>query len=46
MERLHRKGLVSGLVTKARSVLLTDAGLREAEAAFRRLFDAEDEAAG
>ncbi len=46
MGRLHRKGLISDPVTKARSVLLTDVGLAEAEAAFRRLFDAEGEAAG
>ncbi len=46
MERLHGKGLISEPATKARSVMLTEAGLREAEAAFRRLFNSEDEAAG
>ena len=45
MERLHRKGLISDPVTKARSVLLTEAGLRESETAFRRLFDPQDKAA-
>ena len=46
MGRLHRNGLISDPVTKAKSVLLTETGLAEAEAAFRRLFDAEDDAAG
>lgn len=45
MERLHVKGLISDPATKARSVRLTEAGLHEAEAAFRRLFDVEGEAA-
>ena len=45
MERLPVKGLISDPATKARSVMLTEAGLREAEAAFRRLFDAEADAA-
>ena len=44
MGRLHRNGLITDPVTKAKSVLLTEAGLAEAEAAFRRLFDAEDDA--
>ena len=35
MERLHRKGLTSDPVSKAKSVVFTDAGLRRAEAAFR-----------
>ena len=42
MERLHRKGLISDPVSKARSVMLTDTGLRRAEAAFRRLFEADE----
>ena len=45
MERLHVKGLISDPATKARSVMLTEAGLHEAEAPFLRLFDAEGEAA-
>ena len=45
MGRLHRQGFITDPVTKAKSVLLTEVGLREAEAAFRRLFDAEDEEA-
>ena len=44
MGRLHRNRLITDPVTKAKSVLLTEAGLAEAEAAFRRLFDAEDDA--
>ena len=43
MGRLHRKGLITDPVAKAKSVLLTESGLREAEAAFRRLFESEDE---
>ena len=42
MDRLHPKSLISDPVSKARSVLLTEAGLREAEAAFHRLFVPED----
>ena len=42
MDRLYRKSLISDPVSKAKSVLLTEAGLREAEAAFRRLFTPED----
>ena len=42
MERLHEKGLISDPVSKARSVVLTDTGLRRAEAAFHRLFESGD----
>lgn len=42
MDRLHRKGLISDPVGKAKSVMLTETGLRRAEAAFRRLFEADD----
>lgn len=42
MDRLHRKGLISNPVGKAKSVLLTETGLREAESASRRLFGPED----
>ena len=42
MDRLHRRGLISDPVSKAKSVKFTEAGLRQAEAAFRRLFEAED----
>ena len=42
MERLHRKGRISDPVSKAKSVMLTDTGLRRAEAAFRRLFEADE----
>ena len=42
MERLHRKGLISNPVGKAKSVVFTEAGLQEAEAAFRRLFEGEE----
>ncbi len=41
MDRLHRKGLISDPVSKAKSVMVTEAGLRRAEAAFRRLFEAD-----
>ena len=42
MDRFHRKGLISNPVGKARSVVFTDAGLSEAEAAFHRLFESDD----
>ena len=40
MDRLHAKGLISDPVGKARSVVFTEAGLREAERLFRELFAA------
>ncbi|MCW3784765.1 DUF6429 family protein [Defluviimonas salinarum] len=36
--RLHEKGLIADPVNKAKSVVLTDAGLRRAEELFRALF--------
>ena len=42
MNRLHHKGLISDPATKAKSVRLTETGLSEAEAAFRRLFVSDD----
>ena len=42
MNRLHEKGLISNPVSKARSVVLTEAGLHQAERAFRRLFEMDD----
>ncbi len=42
MDRLHGKGSISSPVGKARSVVLIEAGLREAEAAFHRLFGPHD----
>jgi len=41
-DRLHRKGLISNPATKAKSVVFTEEGLREAEDAFRRLFETDD----
>src|SRR3954468_24093232 len=40
MERLHEKGLISDPVGKAKSVVSTEEGLREAERLFRELFAA------
>ena len=42
MGRLHGKTLISDPVSKAKSVVLTDTGLRRAEAAFHRLFESGD----
>ena len=42
MGRLQEKGLISDPAGKAKSVVLTETGLREAEAAFLRLFEADD----
>jgi hypothetical protein len=38
MDRLHKKGLISDPVGRAKSVVLTDEGLEKAEHRFRDLF--------
>ena len=38
VNRLHTKGLILDPVSKAKSVVLADAGLRASEELFRRLF--------
>ena len=38
LSRLHAKGLISDPVSKAKSVVLTNEGLRASEELFRRLF--------
>ena len=38
LERLHARGLIADPVNKAKSVSLTDEGLRRAEELFRALF--------
>ncbi len=38
LDRLHRKGMISDPVGKARSVVFTEQGRREAERLFRALF--------
>jgi Domain of unknown function (DUF6429) len=38
MERLHQKGLIANPVNKAKSVVLTDEGLRRANELFHALF--------
>jgi Domain of unknown function (DUF6429) len=38
LNRLHAKGLISDPVGKAKSVVLTDEGLRESQRLFRQLF--------
>ena len=38
MSRLHEKGFISNPVGKAKSVRLTDEGLRESERLFTKLF--------
>ena len=38
MERLHTKGFILDPVSKAKSVVFTDEGLRRSEALFRKLF--------
>ena len=40
MGRLHKKGLISDPVGKAKSVMLTEEGRREAERLFHELFAA------
>ncbi|HEY9566575.1 MAG TPA: DUF6429 family protein [Thalassobaculum sp.] len=38
MNRLHEKGMISDPVGKAKSVVLTEEGLKRSEELFRRLF--------
>ena len=38
LDRLHRKGMISDPVGKAKSVVFTEEGRREAERLFRELF--------
>ena len=38
LDRLHRKGMIANPANKAKSVILTDEGLRCAEELFRTLF--------
>jgi hypothetical protein len=38
LERLHAKGYISDPATRAKSVVLTDEGMREAERLFKKLF--------
>ena len=40
MDRLHQKGFISDPVCKAKSVVFTEEGLREAERLFHELFAA------
>jgi hypothetical protein len=40
LDRLHKKGLISDPVSKAKSVVFTEEGLGEAERLFRELFAA------
>lgn len=40
--RLHAKGLIADPVERAKSVMLTDEGLRQSEALFRILFTRAD----
>ena len=40
MDRLHKKGFISDPVGKAKSVMLTEDGQREAERLFARMFAA------
>jgi hypothetical protein len=44
MDRLHGKGLIPDPVGKAKSVVLTEEGLREAERLFHELFAARRKA--
>ena len=38
LERLHARGLITDPVNKAKSVILTDEGLRQSEELFQALF--------
>jgi hypothetical protein len=41
MDRLHAKGLISNPVSKTKSVVFTDEGLRLSEALFQKFFSAK-----
>ena len=41
MERLHAKGLISNPVSKTKSVVFIDEGLRLSDALFRKFFSAQ-----
>lgn len=45
LNRLHERGLIGDPVNKAKSVVLSDEGVREAERLFKRLFANPDGAA-
>ncbi len=45
LNRLHERGLIGDPVNKAKSVVLSDEGVREAERLFKRLFASSDGAA-
>ena len=42
LERLHERGLIGDPVNKAKSVLLSEQGLRESERLFKHYFVASD----
>ena len=42
MNRLHEKGMIGDLVGKAKSVVLTEEGLRRCEELFRKYFGKHD----
>ena len=42
LNRLHARGLIDNPVNKAKSVILTDEGLRESERLFKQHFFASD----
>jgi hypothetical protein len=44
MNRLHEKGYISNPVGKAKSVILTEEGLKESERLFKKLFGKGEEA--
>lgn len=39
LNRLHEKGFIGSPISRAKSVVLTDEGLKESERLFRRLFE-------
>ena len=42
MDRLHKKGFISNPVSKTKSVVFTESGLRESQRLLAELFAAED----
>lgn len=46
MARLHEKGLISDPVSKAKSVVLSENGIKKAKTAFEKLFASDQENEG
>lgn len=46
MDRLHQKGLIGNPASRAKSVVLSESGMKEAERLFRKMFGNEQHSRG